>query len=199
MPPTLFPTTTAALLSWGLQSTLVLGMGWLLYRYALRTERFFGYNERFLVLAPWLALLGPLLVRAALPGLLRQLPIAATGALVQARLPGLTVRPEAALPAVVIDFAQWLPGLYVLGVALLLLRCWRRWRTSGSQPAGCPAPRGPATCWCTPAAGGPLARLGAGFSGMKPTRSRPPRPAPCWPTKWPTYARATPASACCWK
>ncbi len=99
----LLPTTTAALLSWGLQSTLVLGAGWLLYRYALRSERFFGYNQRFLGLMPWLALLGPLLVRAALPGLLRQLPVAATGALVQARLPGLTVRAEATLPGTAFD------------------------------------------------------------------------------------------------
>ncbi|OWP64730.1 hypothetical protein CDA63_02935 [Hymenobacter amundsenii] len=119
---TLLPTTTAALLSWGLQSTLVLGAGWLLYRYALRQERFFDYNQRFLGLVPWLALLGPLLVRAALPTLLRQLPIAATGALVQAQLPGFTVRAEATLPGETFDFAQYLPTLYGLGVALLLLR-----------------------------------------------------------------------------
>ncbi|MBT9393066.1 TonB family protein [Hymenobacter sp. NST-14] len=122
MLPNLLPTAPTDLLSWGLQSTLVLGAGWLLYRYVLRQERFFSYNQQFLTLLPWLALLGPLLVRAALPALLRQLPVAATGALVQAQLPGLTVWPGAVLPGAAIDFAPHLPALYALGVALLLLR-----------------------------------------------------------------------------
>ena len=131
MLPNLLPTTTADLLSWGLQSTLVLGAGWLLYHYVLRQERFFGYNQRFLGLLPWLALLGPLLVRAALPALLRQLPVAAIDALAQVVLPGPTVRPDATLTGVApIGWAGCRPCTR-WGRLCCCCVCWGRWPSSG--------------------------------------------------------------------
>ena len=60
-------TTTLPLLNWLLGSTLALGLLWLPYRLALRSERCFGFNRAYLVLAPWLALALPLL-HLGLPG-----------------------------------------------------------------------------------------------------------------------------------
>ncbi|MBT2556440.1 TonB family protein [Hymenobacter sp. ISL-91] len=125
MPPTLLPTTTAALLSWGLQSTLLLGAGWLLYRYALRQERFFDFNRRFLLLLPWVALLVPPLLAATEPGrwLSGWLPVPAPDSLHLLSggvLPAITVREPSGGPLV--GPLPWLLGLYGAGVALLLLR-----------------------------------------------------------------------------
>ncbi|NVO85450.1 M56 family metallopeptidase [Hymenobacter terrestris] len=125
MPPTLLPTTTAALLSWGLQSTLLLGAGWLLYRYALRQERFFDFNRRFLLGLPWVAMLIPPLLSATEPGtwLSSWLPESApggSGLLNGGLLPAITVRELSGGPLA--GPLPWLLGLYGAGVALLLLR-----------------------------------------------------------------------------
>ncbi|SES74890.1 TonB family protein [Hymenobacter actinosclerus] len=129
MPPLtlLLPTTTIGLLSWALQSTLLLGAGWLLYRYGLRQERFFGFNCRFLLLLPWVALLAPPLLSAAGPGLAgwlsNWLPAAApgnAGLLSGGLLPAVAVRELSEGPAA--GPLPWLLGLYATGAALLLLR-----------------------------------------------------------------------------
>ena len=54
-------TTTLPLLNWLLASTVALGLLWLPYRLALRSERCFGFNRAYLLLAPWLAMMLPLL------------------------------------------------------------------------------------------------------------------------------------------
>ncbi|OWP64731.1 hypothetical protein CDA63_02940 [Hymenobacter amundsenii] len=124
---TLLPTTTAALLSWGLQSTLVLGAGWLLYRYALRQERFFDFNRRFLLVLPWVALLAPPLLAVGAPALASWLPTwqptaGPTADLVGGSLlPTITVRGAPAGPAAT-DPLPWLLGVYGAGAALLLVR-----------------------------------------------------------------------------
>ena len=128
MLPNLLPTTTAALLSWGLQSTVLLGAGWLLFRYALRTERFFDFNRWFLLALPWVALLTPALMAAAGPQLgrwlLGWLPGASAhgpaGLLSGGLLPGVTVRELSGGPAA--GPLPWLLGLYAAGALLLLLR-----------------------------------------------------------------------------
>lgn len=53
--------TTLPLLNWMLASTVLLGLCWLPYRLALRSERFFAFNRAYLLLAPLLAAGLPLL------------------------------------------------------------------------------------------------------------------------------------------
>jgi len=53
--------TTLPLLNWIVASTVLLGLCWLPYRLALRSERCFGFNRVYLVLAPLLASGLPLL------------------------------------------------------------------------------------------------------------------------------------------
>ena len=53
--------TTLPLLNWILASTVLLGLLWLPYRLALRSERCFSFNRAYLVLAPLLAIGLPLL------------------------------------------------------------------------------------------------------------------------------------------
>ncbi|WP_019946448.1 M56 family metallopeptidase [Hymenobacter aerophilus] len=120
----LLPTTTS-LLSWALQSTLLLGAGWLLYRYVLRQERFFDFNRRFLLGLPWVALLVPPLLAATEPGqwLSAWLPTPAPGSvglLSGGVLPVITVRELSNGPLT--GPLPWLLGLYGAGVVLLLLR-----------------------------------------------------------------------------
>lgn len=121
----LAPTTMPNLLSWTLQSTLLLGAGWLLYRYVLRQERFFTFNRRFLLFTPWLAL--------GLPGLLALLKPwlpairnPATGLLKGGLLPELTISSGAAGANLSTQLPGWLPSslllLYLTGVLVLLLR-----------------------------------------------------------------------------
>ena len=50
-----------SLLNWMLLSTVLLGVWWLCYRLALRSERSFAYNRVFLVVGPLLAAGLPLL------------------------------------------------------------------------------------------------------------------------------------------
>ncbi len=121
----LAPTTMLPLLSWTLQSTLLLGAGWLLYRYVLRQERFFTYNRRFLLFTPWLALGLPgllALVKPWLPAI--QNP--ATGLLNGGLLPELTISSGAAGANLSTQLPGWLPSslllLYLAGVLVLLGR-----------------------------------------------------------------------------
>ncbi|NVO30913.1 M56 family metallopeptidase [Hymenobacter lapidiphilus] len=128
MLPTLPPTTTAALLSWGLQSTLVLGAGWLLYRFALQQERFFDFNRRFLLVLPWVALLLPPLLSALGPTLGEWLngwlpaPAAGGVGLLNGGLLPLTVTVRELSQNPTADQLPWLLGLYGAGVLLELLR-----------------------------------------------------------------------------
>lgn len=120
MSPTLLPSTTPELLSWLLQSTICLGVCWLLYRYALQQERFFHYNRRFLQFTPWLALLLPRLVSVGLEYWPVEPTPGETGtALSGGLLPGPTVQ---AVGSVLYSLPPWLLLLYYAGVLLLLLR-----------------------------------------------------------------------------
>lgn len=79
--------TTLPLLNWMLASTMLLGLCWLPYRLALRSERCFGFNRAYLVLAPLLAAGLPLLPASFWPS--------------QALAPALTASPT----------SGWLPTL----------------------------------------------------------------------------------------
>jgi TonB family protein len=121
----LFPTTTA-LLSWMWQSTLCLGVCWLLYQF-LRQEPYFHYNRRYLLLTPWLALLLPLLLTAAAPWLRDWLP--SQSAPVVLAVPAIAVLPAVVASSSVADVAPasfswwtWLPLLYGAGVLTWLMQ-----------------------------------------------------------------------------
>ena len=111
-----------SLLNWMLLSTALLGAWWTCYRLALRPERSFAYNRAFLVLGPLLAAGLPLLPLAwpagwwgpgpaGLPGVAAVLLPA-----VQAGAPGTAAGVSGP------DWVFWLIGVYVAGVALVLLR-----------------------------------------------------------------------------
>ncbi|GAB3827665.1 TonB family protein [Hymenobacter jeollabukensis] len=105
--------TTPTLLSWMWQSTLCLAVSWLFYQLVLRREACFGYNRAFLLLAPVLAAVAPLLPWA------QWWPVAAAVRVVgvpHAVLPVLHVGAEA--PAA--STQHWLPLLYAAGAALSL-------------------------------------------------------------------------------
>lgn len=92
------------------QSVLCLGVGWLLYRLALRQERCFDYNRRYLLLLPVLAAVLPLLPlpapwKAAPGGILE-------GAMVY--LPAVVVGAE--LSSWSLNQLPWLGFVYCLGV-----------------------------------------------------------------------------------
>ncbi|QDA59862.1 M56 family metallopeptidase [Hymenobacter jejuensis] len=110
--------TTLLLLNWMLLSTLCLGAGWLLYRFALRSERSFGYNRWYLLLAPALA--------AALPWL--PLPAVWGTALRGVALPPMTVLlpvvrvGTAATPETSFYVSNWLLIMYTTIAALMMIR-----------------------------------------------------------------------------
>ncbi|AHJ95779.1 TonB family protein [Hymenobacter swuensis] len=115
----LLPTST--LLSWLGQSTLLLGLAWLFYRQLLRQERCFSYNRRFLLLAPWAALLLPPLLALLTPWLPTWQAAPGVAQLLYARvLPAVTVSATGSGAAT--GSVAWLPLLYGLGVALGLSR-----------------------------------------------------------------------------
>ncbi|MBO0358320.1 TonB family protein [Hymenobacter sp. BT186] len=118
--------TTAALLSWMWQSTLCLGVCWLLYQF-LRQEPYFHYNRRYLLLTPWLALLLPLLLTAATPWLRDWLP--SKSAPVVLAVPAIAVVPAIVVSGPVTEVASapfswwtWLPLLYAAGVLAWLMQ-----------------------------------------------------------------------------
>lgn len=130
--------TTVSLLSWMLQSTLLLGACWLFYRLLLRAEPAFQFNRGLLLLAPLLALALPLLPLPA--GWLSAAGGAAGGLLPAFRLPEVSVRPgNSPLLSTSLPWAVLLYGagvlLSLLGQARHLLRLWRRTRHLPRQPA----------------------------------------------------------------
>ncbi|GAB2946901.1 M56 family metallopeptidase [Hymenobacter coalescens] len=108
--------TPTGLLNWMLQSTALLGLCWAFYYLVLRHERLFQFNRGFLLLAPLLTAVLPLL---PLPGWLSPAPVLPAGLLrFSLWLPEVQVGPDhsAAGPAL-----PWLPVLYGWGLAASLL------------------------------------------------------------------------------
>ena len=134
-PPT--PMNPISLLNWMLLSTVLLGVWWLCYRLALRSERSFAYNRVFLVVGPLLAAGLPLLPVAwptgwglgpvALPNV-----YAVLLPTVQARVTGGPA--EAGAP----NWTFWLWGIYLGGVLLAVARLGfglvRLWWTTRALP-----------------------------------------------------------------
>lgn len=130
---------TNELLTWMMNTVLVLGAAWGLYRVALRRERCFGYNRAFLLLAPLVAAGLPLLPRPGLGWLAGHW--AASHALA-----GAAPTPGFLLPALRIAPGGWaagwgapgLLGLYAAGVALglgrLAYQLWRLRRATRHLP-----------------------------------------------------------------
>ena len=100
------------------QSTLYLGAGWLLYRLALRQERCFDYNRRYLLLLPVLAALLPLLELPALWTTALSGGILSTTVV---QLPAVVVNPSV-LDAWFLSQWPWLQIVYGMGVVALLVR-----------------------------------------------------------------------------
>jgi TonB family protein len=110
------------LLTWLVGTLLPLGALWLVYWLALRGERCFGYNRAFLLLAPVLAAVLPLLPRPAMPLWLNSPAVA-----VAASKTGVAVLPvvevgQAAGAGAGWSIWTWLGVLYLAGVALGLGR-----------------------------------------------------------------------------
>ena len=109
-----------SLLNWMLLSTVLLGVWWLCYRLALRSERSFVYNRVFLVLGPVLAASLPLLPMGwptswvteagALPGVASVL------------LPTVVVGAEATGEAAGIDWLFWTMAVYLSGALFMLVQ-----------------------------------------------------------------------------
>ena len=141
---------TNELLTWMMNTVLVLGAAWGLYRVALRRERCFGYNRAFLLLAPLVAAGLPLLPRPGLGWLAGHW--AASHALA-----GAAPTPGFLLPALRIAPGGWaagwgapgLLGLYAAGVALglgrLAYQLWRLRRATRHLPRAALAEAPPAT------------------------------------------------------
>ncbi|RSK42750.1 TonB family protein [Hymenobacter perfusus] len=111
---------TSTLLSWLGQSTLLLGLAWLFYRQLLRQERCFSYNRRFLLLAPWAAILLPPFLVLLAPWLPTWQAAPAVAQLLYSRvLPVITISADG---GAVTGPVAWLPLLYGLGVGLGLSR-----------------------------------------------------------------------------
>ncbi|MDO7873412.1 M56 family metallopeptidase [Hymenobacter sp. ASUV-10] len=112
--------TTLPLLNWMLASTVLLGLLWLPYRLALRSERFFAFNRAYLVLAPLLAAGLPLLPASFWPSE-ALVPLAASPASVW--LPTLQLSAPANHS---FDLTFWLlVAIYTSGVAWGLVRLGR--------------------------------------------------------------------------
>ena len=111
--------TPISLLNWMLLSTALLGAWWACYRLALRQERSFAYNRVFLVLGPLLAAGLPLLPLAWPAWWWGSPPAGLPGALA-VLLPGVEASATAAGSGW--DWAAGLRMLYLVGVALMLLR-----------------------------------------------------------------------------
>lgn len=139
MSPTLLLTSLPSPLSWLLQTFALLTAGWIFYRVALREERFFHFNRRFLLLTPWLALLLPGLLGLAVPVVRAWLPAEArTGNwLASGLLPTITVQASTA-QAGTLPTGLLLLAVYAAGVLLLLGRLgWqllRLWHTTRHWP-----------------------------------------------------------------
>jgi len=108
------------LFKWMLLSTLVLGACWLFYHLTLRKEPYFHFNRRFLSLAPWLAVVLPLLPLHSLglgSWLLSPAPdmVVAAPAVVLSAAPTLSAVAPQVLPAESTP-CPWLLMLYVAGV-----------------------------------------------------------------------------------
>jgi TonB family protein len=116
------------LLTWLAGTLLPLGTLWLVYRLALRSERCFGYNRAFLLLAPVLAAILPLLPRPAMPLWLTgpAVAVAAGKTGIAVLLPAVEVG-QATAPAAGWSAWMWLGALYLAGVALGLGRL--AWQT----------------------------------------------------------------------
>ncbi|GAB3299932.1 TonB family protein [Hymenobacter tenuis] len=138
----LLPTTLPALCSWLIQSTLLLGAGWLFYLLVLRQERCFQYNRRFLLLAPWLALVLPPLLTLTIPWLQAVIlplgSISGKGAFLSALLPEVQVTANGTVPVGGLAIAGGLPLVYGVVVLALLARLGAQvlqlWRTTRSWP-----------------------------------------------------------------
>jgi hypothetical protein len=114
--------TTLPLLNWMLASTVLLGLLWLPYRLALRSERFFAFNRAYLLPAPLLAASLPLLPASFWPR--------------EALAPALAMAPVSGwLPTVQLlapadhesDITFWLTiSIYIGGVAWGIMRLVQR-------------------------------------------------------------------------
>lgn len=143
MSPTLLLTSLPSPLSWLLQTSALLTVGWIFYRVTLRKERFFHFNRRFLLLTPWLALLLPGLLGLAVPVLRDWLPAGASAGnwLASGWLPTVTVQASTAQTGA-LPTGQLVLSLYAAGVLLLLgrlgwqlLRLWHTTRYWPREPA----------------------------------------------------------------
>jgi Zn-dependent protease with chaperone function len=118
------------LLTWLAGTLLPLGALWLVYRLALRGERCFDYNRIFLLLAPVLAVVLPLLPRPAMPLWLNSpaVAVAASKTGVSVLLPAVQLGQEPA-PAAEWSVWTWLVVIYLAGVAFGLGRlAWQAGR-----------------------------------------------------------------------
>jgi TonB family protein len=118
------------LLTWLAGTLLPLGALWLVWQFALRSERCFGYNRAFLLLAPVLAAALPLLPRLAMPLWLNSpaVAVAASKTGVSVLLPAVQLGQG---PAPTAGWSVWtgLIVLYLAGVAFGLGRlAWQAGR-----------------------------------------------------------------------
>lgn len=114
------------LLNWMLLGTLVLGACWFFYQLVLRKEACFHFNRRFLQVAPWLAILLPLLPLHSL-SLGSWLPSSAPNAAVVTPVEVLSAAPALPIvapqaPAAEPTLWPWLSVLYAAGVVWWLGR-----------------------------------------------------------------------------
>jgi TonB family protein len=111
------------LLTWLAGTLLPLGALWLVYRLALRGERCFGYNRVFLLLAPVLATVLPLLPRPVMPLWLNSpaVAVAASKTGVAVLLPTVEIG-QAVDAGAVWSVWTWLGAIYLAGVVVGLGR-----------------------------------------------------------------------------